>query len=666
MNDKGFTPSNLQQLLGQYKRTKKTQTGLLKLAQLCSTVTDMSAFYQRLQAIIKRYFPAKNLYIQQFSADSNISRDNYYIDELRCSPIEQQLTPDVVDFISSIAKPVLIQLDKVCIYQSDSQLIERPFPNRHQHSHCVDAWLAAPLTIDGELIGIVGIKGFINENQNPRVNLQLISFISDIISAAIERNKNRQLISLYSKDVSDIVDAKTAQLQQTNRRLRQQIEQKSKSELKLHYDAHHDALTQLPNRAMFTERLEQTIKHIKRHRTDRFAVLFIDIDRFKVINDTLGHHVGDLLLIEIAKRILHCIRGNDILSRLGGDEFVILLDSLGHSDDAEDIANRVIEALKTPFSIEGHHLYTSASIGIAICDHQYQSATDVLRDADAAMYQAKSMGRSRLMFYDASMREELLKDLNIEQQLQQALAHQHFRIVYQPILELKTKQVIGYEALLRWQNQQQAVTAKDFINIAEKCGLIIDIEHWTIVEVAKKLKHWQQQQQSLFISINLSGKHLSHNKQTSDLIALLKANVNEPQGLIIEFNEQAFNQTSRHTLQNLKRIEKTGVRLALDDYGSGLSSLHYLNNYPFELIKLDQKFVRSFETNERNLQLAKSLASLGQSLGFNLVAEGIETENQWQKAVDAGCQFGQGFYFGQPRAIDDRVDNQGDDVNNCA
>ncbi|QBY04305.1 EAL domain-containing protein [Thalassotalea sp. HSM 43] len=664
LTGKGTSPAKLKQLLGRYKTTKKTQTGLLELAELCSTVTDMAVFYPQLQAIIRRYFPAKNLYIQQFTQGNQLQADHYYVDELNCSPIEQQLTPDVVEFITSIAKPVLINHDTVSIWEPDSSIVERPFPKRQKHTHLVDVWLAAPLLIDDVIIGIIGIKGFINQNKQTAVNLELIRFIARIIAAAIHRNKASELLKMYSKDVADIVFAKTQHLQKSNLSLRQQVEQKRKSELKLYYDAHHDALTKLPNRAMFTDRLEHAIKHIKRHPNHRFAVLFIDIDRFKVINDTLGHHVGDLLLIEIAKRILECIRGNDILSRLGGDEFVVLLDSLAHNDDAEDIAGRVIETIKAPFELEGNNLYTSASVGIAICDHKYQSATEVLRDADAAMYQAKSMGRGRLMFYDESMREELLCNLNLEQQLHKAIINDEFSLLYQPICELQSKKVIGYEALLRWQHpEHKQMTPDAFLQIAEDSGLIIDIEHRLMQQVAEQLEQWQAQQENLFVSINLSGKHLQHNKQTRALIKLIRDKLVEPENLIIEFNEKAFNEQAKQTLQNLKLLQQTGVRLALDNYGSGLSSLNYLNNYPFKLIKLDQQFVRSFVNNDKNLQLAKSLVSLGQSFGFNLVAEGLENKRQWQKAIDAGCQFGQGYYLGQPKLLNDKQD---DDIDHCA
>ncbi|WNC72449.1 EAL domain-containing protein [Thalassotalea psychrophila] len=627
----------------------------------------MSCFYPALQKIIQQYFPAENLYIQLYTQANSAQAEHFYIDELSCSPIEQQLTPDIIDFIHNISNPVLINHDKVSILNSDNSITERPFPTRKTQTHLIDVWLATPLLVEDVTVGIIGVKGFINPNHKALTNLELINFISMQIAAAIHRNRANEQLKLYSKDIEDIIFDRTQNLQKSNFNLRQQVEQRRKSELKLYYDAHHDALTKLPNRAMFTDRLEQSIKHLKRHINHRFGVLFIDIDRFKVINDTLGHHVGDELLIQMADRILECIRSNDIVSRLGGDEFVVLLDTLAHPDDAEDIASRIIETIKQPFTIDNQQLFSSASIGIAICDQHYQQATDVLRDADAAMYQAKAMGRGRLMFFDDSMRDELLANLSLEQDLRQAVNNQEFVLYYQKISELTGANTIGFEALLRWQHPTKGLLSPtSFLELAEETGLIIDIENWVVASVAKQIALWdiQPEFKGSFVSINLSGKHILQAKPVQQLSKLIQQHFNEPERLIIEFNEQAFNKQPERSLKNLKILKKTGVKLALDDYGSGQSPLNYLNNYPFEFIKLDQHFVRSFSTNIKNWELAKSLATLGESFGFRLVAEGIESQAQLDKVIAAGCEFGQGYFISKPAAI--KADKQDDGINHCA
>ncbi|OUS29512.1 hypothetical protein A9Q98_06220 [Thalassotalea sp. 42_200_T64] len=657
----------LKLLLGQYKNNKRVQTGLLKLAELCGSVADLSCFYPALQKIIQTYFPAENLYIQLFTQANNPQGDHFYIDELNCSPIDQQLNPDIVDFITSLAKPVLINHDQVAILETENTVSKRAFPTRNPKTRLVDVWLASPLMVEGLTIGLIGVKGFINPNHQTKINLELIKFIALHISAAIHRIRANELLKLYSKDIEDIIFDRTQHLHQSNVNLRKQVEQHRQSELRLYYEAHHDTLTKLPNRAMFIDRVKHAIKHIQRHIDHRFGVLFIDIDRFKIINDTLGHHIGDLLLIQIADRIAECIRGNDILSRLGGDEFVILLDSLSHADDAEDIASRIIEAIRQPFIIEGQQLLSGASIGIAICDRSYTNATEVLRDADAAMYQAKAMGRGRLMFFAKSMREELLASLTLEQDLRQAVLNNEFVLYYQKISNLMHNKIIGFEALLRWQHPTKGLLAPaEFLSTAEETGLIIAIENWVLTSVAKQLTIWDNEGKlnHVFISINLSGKHILQNKSMQQLSQLVLQNFVEPQRLIIEFNEQAFHQQPDHSLINLKQLKKTGVKLALDDYGSGLSSLNYLNNYPFEFIKLDQCFVRSLGANDKNLELTKSLARLGESFGFRLIAEGIESQAQLDKVIEAGCEFGQGFFIGKPVAVENAKSI--DDINHCA
>lgn len=655
----------LKTLLEQYKQTKKIQTGLLRLSELTSSVTDLSVFYQQLQQIIQRYFPADNLYIQLFTQPHNRSSDHFYVDHLNCAPIDQQLDADLVEFISSLGKPVLINHEHVSILETDNKVTNRPFPNRNNETKLVDVWLAAPLIIENITVGLVGIKGFLGHSKALVNDLKLIQFIALHIASAILRNKANEQLKAYNDDIEDVIFDRTQHLQQSNFNLRKQVEERRKVEQQLYHAAHHDTLTKLPNRSMFTERLEHSLKHLKRHTNHRFAVLFIDLDRFKVINDTLGHHVGDQLLIQISDRIAQCIRGNDILARLGGDEFVILLDSLAHHDDAEEIALRIIETIKEPFTIDGQELFSSASIGIAICERNYNSSTEILRDADAAMYQAKALGRGRFVFFDDSMREELLANLNLEQELRKAVNEQQFVLHFQKINDLVSSETIGFEALLRWQHPKKGLLApNEFLSMAEETGLITEIEFWVLTQTGKQLQTWDEEAayKNTYVSVNLSGKHLVQTKTVKQLNQVIKDTFIAPERLIIEFNETAFSQNSEHTLKQLKLLKKTGVKLALDDYGSGISSLTYLNNYPFEFIKLDQLFVRSFTHNQKNLMLAKSLCSIGEYLGFRLIAEGIESQAQLDLAKSAGCEYGQGYFINKPQAIltNDDTDNSAD------
>ncbi len=469
----------------------------------------------------------------------------------------------------------------------------------------------------------------------------------------LEKAQRKVLEQQHLKELETLVAERTQELQAANLNLRMQMAERRKAEQQLYFEAHHDVLTKLSNRAMFSDRLGYAIRHLKRHPNQRFAVLFIDLDRFKMINDTLGHHVGDLFLIEIANRLRACVRDNDVLARLGGDEFVILLDSL-KSDDAEDIAERIISAIEKPYTIENNTLYSSASIGIAICSNQYNNADEVLRDADAAMYQAKSLGRGRYVFFDDSMREKLIATMTIEQELRLAIEQQQFELHYQKISDLDNANTIGFEALLRWQHPKKGLlTPSEFLFLAEETGIILAIENWIVEEASRQLLIWQHdsQYQHVFIAINISGRHLTQTNQLNGLISLIKEQSFEPQKLILEFNESAFAQHNDIALKGLRKLKKLGVRLALDDYASGVSSFNFLHSYPFEFIKLDREFIRTLRSNEKNLSLVKALHDLGEQFGYRLVAEGIESADVMDKLHSVGCDFGQGYHISKPQKI---------------
>jgi diguanylate cyclase (GGDEF)-like protein len=486
-------------------------------------------------------------------------------------------------------------------------------------------------------------------------DIQYLTIALNLANESLIRAKedNQALKQEYLLTLDALVTEKTQQLVTENLILHQKLSEKNKADQQLYFDAHHDVLTKLPNRAMFSDRLGCALRHLKRHQDQQYAVLFIDLDRFKLINDTLGHHAGDIFLVEIAKRLSTCVRENDVLARLGGDEFVILLDSLT-SDDAEEVSNRIINSIEQPYEIDTNTVYSSASIGIALCNRSYDSSVEVLRDADAAMYQAKSLGRGRYVFYDESMREKLIATMTLEQELRVAIVEQQFELHYQKISDLNSGQVIGFEGLLRWNHPKKGLqTPSDFLYLAEETGIILAIETWVVEEVARQLHLLQDdiQYQHAFIAINLSGRHLTQTNQLHKLITLIKSQSFDPQRLILEFNEKAFIHHEELALKGLRKLKKAGVKLALDDYASGVSSFSFLHNYPFEFIKLDRGFISTLTNSNRNLPLVKALHDLGEKYGYRLVAEGIETEAVMLKLHAAGCDFGQGYHINKPEKI---------------
>lgn len=483
---------------------------------------------------------------------------------------------------------------------------------------------------------------------------------------AQERAQREVLKREHHVELEALVAERTQELQAANLNLRMQIDERRKAEQQLYFEAHHDALTKLPNRALFSDRLNYAIRHLKRHPDQRFAVLFIDLDRFKIINDTLGHHVGDLFLVEIAKRLCACVRDNDVLARLGGDEFVVLLDSL-KSDDTEEVASRIINAIEKPYVIENNTLYSNASIGIALCSSHYKTSDEILRDADAAMYQAKSLGRGRYVFFDESMREQLIASMTLEQELRIAIEKQQFVLFYQKISDLNSSETIGFEALLRWSHPSKGLlTPSEFLPLAEETGIILTIENWVIEAVSQQLLLWSNDAdyQHAFIAINLSARHLTQVNQLNKLITLIKQQAFEPQRLILEFNESAFCHHTELALKSLRKLKELGVKLALDDYASGVSSFNFLHSYPFEFIKLDRAFIRTLTHSDKNLALVKALHDLGEQFGYRIVAEGIESEVVMQKLHSVGCDFGQGYHISKPKKL---IEKTADKQNkNCA
>jgi diguanylate cyclase (GGDEF)-like protein len=649
------TNEKLQQEIAERQKAVKMHKALLAISEITACSKEINRFYQIIHQKVAEILPSKNIIIALLSDNKSTLEFPYYQDEMQSSPQPRKQTYDLTQQTLKMAKPLLITkgysyslLDDGQLEKNKCQLIteKKSFPN---------AWLASPLVDRGEVFGVLALQHYQNDDAFTFSDLELIRFVSQHIASVILR-QNAQLKVQKSKDqLANMVNKRTEELQATNFNLRREIEERRKAEQQLYFEAHHDALTRLPNRAMFSERLSYALSHLKRHPNNRFAVLFIDLDRFKTINDTLGHFTGDQFLIEIASRLSDCVRDNDVLARLGGDEFVILLDSVQSAQDVEDVASRIINMVRKPFSLEGHTLYSNASIGVAPSHTRYKDASEILRDADAAMYQAKNLGRGRYVFFDESMREQLMANITLEQELRIALKEQQFELHYQKISELSNHRTIGYEGLLRWHHPDKGLlTPSEFLFMAEETGMIVDIEAWVVKEVCLQLKYWKNSEENkdAFIGINLSGRYLSQPNQINELISVIREHVDEPNKLILEFNESAFSQHKELVHRGIKKLTELGIKLALDDYGTRMSSFNLLHSYPFEFIKLDRSFTRTLDNDDKKLALVKALNGLGDEFGYQLVAEGIESEAMFERLQKVGCQYGQGYYISRPAKIE--------------
>ena len=430
------------------------------------------------------------------------------------------------------------------------------------------------------------------------------------------------------------------------------IDDRKKAEAKLQYFAGHDTLTNLPNRARFMSYLTRAVKRSEHNPTFRFAVLFLDLDRFKIINDSLGHSIGDKLLLEIAERLEECVRPNDIVARLGGDEFTVLLTRISEPADAVRVAERFLEKLSAPFKLDNYEVFTSASIGIIISDDVKRQPEDFLRDADTAMYRAKSAGKSRYEIFDREMHIRNMNLLQMENDLRKAIEQNEFRVFYQPIVELATGRILEFEALIRWQHPQHGMVApNDFIGIAEETGLIIPIGRWILEESCRQTAEWQKhfpQYNRLSISVNLSAKQLLHPNIMAQVKEILEKTAFDPLCLKLEVTESMVMENSDKALTVISELNKLGISLSTDDFGTGYSSLSYLHRFPFDRLKVDRSFVSKMDSDQKSEAIVRTILLLAQNLNIEVVAEGIETETQLRTLRQNGCRTGQGYLFSRP------------------
>lgn len=432
----------------------------------------------------------------------------------------------------------------------------------------------------------------------------------------------------------------------------QDITDRKHAEEQLLYDAFHDGLTGLPNRALFLDHLKLAIERSKRNKSRRFAVLFLDFDRFKVINDSLGHMIGDQLLIVFARRLESCLRPGDTIARLGGDEFTVLLDDISGSNEVVEIANRIQYSLEHPFKLGRHEVFTTVSIGIANSGLGYEDADEMLRDADTAMYRAKARGTSCQEVFDKTMHAQAINRLQIETDLRHAIERNELLVHYQSIIELATGQLSGFEALLRWNHPKEGLISPEvFIPVAEETGLIMQIGSWVLREAARQMREWQLKYPQSFpmqMSVNLSGKQFMQPNLIEQIKATLRLTELDPKYLKLEITESVVMDNVEATIAVLKQIRALGIELSVDDFGTGYSSLSYLHRFPVSTLKVDRSFVTRMTSSNDNKEIVRTIVTLAHTLGMDIVAEGVETQEQLADLLALKCKYGQGYLFSRP------------------
>jgi diguanylate cyclase (GGDEF)-like protein len=433
------------------------------------------------------------------------------------------------------------------------------------------------------------------------------------------------------------------------------------TELHLRRHALHDALTGLPNRSLFLDRLEHAATRAKRHKDFLFAVIVLDIDGFKAVNDSLGHCAGDALLIEMARRLETCVRSEDTVARLGGDDFAILLESLADETDAGRVTERIRAALAKPVDLKGEdgesaEIFPSASMGVVTSSLASQGPAELLRCADIALSRAKRAGRSHFEMFDRVMQARALTRLKAETDLHRAVERQEFVVYYQPMVDLRSGRITELEALVRWQAKQRIVPPLEFIPLAEETGLIIPIGSYVLGQACRQLRAWQERfshARPLSVSVNLSVRELTQLSFATRVEEAIRSSGIDPRLLRLEITESIAIEEKQRALQMLAELRALGVRIYLDDFGTGYSSLGYLHQWPLDAIKIDRTFVTRMHTEPTHLQLVRTVRALASNIGVAAVAEGVETEAQLETLREIGCEYAQGYLFSKPAPADE-------------
>lgn len=519
----------------------------------------------------------------------------------------------------------------------------------------ITSMLDAPIWLNGQTVGVVCHEQVGASRQWCLEEHNFAASVADLVSLAIEaseRKRSQQELRLAHAQLEIRVGERTAELAKANVELQAEVIERKIAEAKLIHDAFHDSLTDLPNRALFIERLGRVIERTKRLKNYFFAVLFLDLDRFKVVNDSLGHSLGDQLLIGFARRLEIYLRSIDTVARLGGDEFVILLDDIKDIKDATQIADRIQKELTLPFNLSGYEVFITTSIGIALSTTGYDQPEEILRDADTVMYRAKALGKARYEVFDKDMHARAVTLLQLENDLRRALDRQELQVHYQPVVSLKTGRINGFEALVRWQHPQRGlVSPAEFVPIAEETGLIVPIGYWVLREACRQISAWQECYQvtsPLTISVNFSGKQFSQPDLIKQILQILQETALDGKSLKLEITESVLIENAESAAAMFLQLKSLGVQVDIDDFGTGYSSLSYLHRFPIDGLKIDRSFVSRMGVNNENSEIVKTIMTMAHNLDMSVVAEGIETAEQLTQLRALQCEYGQGYFFSKP------------------
>ena len=637
----------LQQEVAERQRAERLQAALFQVAQLATDDIGEEEFYARIHGIVGQLLNAENFFIALVSEDGRSLEFPYYVDiRLKTKREGRPLARGLSEYVLRHRRPLLVDVE------SEGELVRSGeiVPSQYQFpaSHC---WLGVPLLLDERALGLIAVQSYDPAVMYGHADQELLGFVASQIANSLHRRRSAQFQQQAYLQLEERVAERTLEL-------RRQIREREHAQDQLRHEVMHDALTGLPNRGQIHDRIEAALERLRTDPSRRCALLYLDVDRFKVINDSLGHLAGDDFLREVARRLQASVRQPDLVARLSGDEFAILLedvqlDALGAPVTATAVAQRVLDLLTEPLHVGGRRLEPSASIGIAIGDSRYREADELVRDADVALYQAKALGRKRWQLFDDSLRRSAIDVLAMEVELRDAMRLDQLEPYFQPIVRLADGAVVGHEALLRWNHPQRGVLGPGtFLQLAEDSGLIEAID-WRIFK--RSFVHATRLPADTYLSINVAPRHLHREDFDVRLLELLERTGLPPERLQIEVTEGSLLEDPEHVRAILERLQASGIGVALDDFGTGYSSLSYLHAFPLRVIKIDRTFLAALGEQGNSAAVIAAVLALARALGLDVVAEGIETAEQHRALVELGCEFGQGYLFGRPAPITNRA-----------
>ncbi|MGX5174825.1 EAL domain-containing protein [Aliikangiella sp. IMCC44653] len=624
------------------KKSQKIQLALYQITELVSTSDSLDDFYQSVHQVIKSLMYAENEYIALLTDDRQFIDFAYFVDEYNPSPKKRPFNQneESLGFTEKV-----LQTGKSFLYCKEDEYI-----GVIGGKVCV-SWLGVPLKDLNQVFGVLAIQSYQEGTTYNREQQQVLSTIGQQVATAILRKKDAESLRHAHEYLEERVRARTHELEET-------IEKRKLVERKLAHESLHDTLTGLPNRQYLLNSLNELMSN-KQSQGEQLALLFLDLDRFKIINDSLGHHIGDLFLIEIAQRLKQCMRGGDLVARLGGDEFCILMPKIEDERVALSLSSRVLKVLKTPVEVANNSLITSASIGVRLAIPGKNSAEEVMSDADAAMYQAKHQGKNCYCLFDSKIKNIVTNRMKMERDLRDAIGGDQLFLVYQPLVNIESGEVEGFEALVRWLHPSVGLIGPDeFIPVAEETGLIVEIGEVVIDMACQTLAFFKRSELLNAYYLNVNASSVQVLARTLDQVIrkkLVEYQV-DAKKLNIEITESILIEDYKAALNFVRELKAMQVKVYLDDFGTGYSSLSYLHKFPFDAIKLDRSFIQVLEQSDSNKTIVESIGQLAKNLGIHIVAEGIESQQQLEILKGMNYTCAQGYYFAKPMKLEKVLD----------